>query len=113
MSFERIEFVAAPAQDERQLDGARHLEFAAEEGAIALSLRIVLDREGAVEEGELTLTRGNVEESGSVEPGAFAGESEPLEIVLEADLGGRELLLFLEQREDGEFDIILDPGGGE
>ena len=113
MSFERIEFVAAPARDERHLDGARHLEFAAEEGAIALSLRIVLDREGAVEEGELTLAHGGAEEFGSVESGAFAGEAELLEIVMEADLGGRELLLFLEQREDGDFDIVLDSGGGE
>ena len=88
VSIEQVEFVAAAVQDERQLDGAWHLELLAESEEASMALRLMLDREGTVEEGELILTRENADELGAIEPGATADELDPLELELAAELGG-------------------------
>ena len=119
--IDRAEFIASAVQDERQLDGAWHLELVAEsekpEGAgeaegdsMALALRLVIDREGTAQEGEVILTRDGVDESAAVDPGAAADELEPLQIVLSAEFDERETEIAIDQRDDGDFDVRLDVG---
>ena len=113
VSIEQVEFVAAAVQDERQLDGAWHLELLAESEEASMALRLMLDREGTVEEGELILTRENADELGVIEPGATADELDPLELELAAELGGRAAALTLVQRDDGDFDLLLELGAAQ
>ena len=116
--IDRAEFIASAVQDERQLDGAWHLELIAEseksdevEGdSMALALRLVIDREGTTQEGEVILTRDGVDESAAVDPGAAADELEPLQIVLSAEFDERETEIAIDQRDDGDFDVRLDLG---
>lgn len=116
--IDRAEFIASAVQDERQLDGAWHLELVAESGesdevegdSMALALRLVIDREGTAQEGEVVLTRDGVDESAAVDPGAAADELEPLQIVLSAEFDERETEIAIDQRDDGDFDVRLDVG---
>lgn len=117
--IDRAEFIASAVQDERQLDGAWHLELVAESGesdevegdSMALALRLVIDREGTAQEGEVILTRDGVDESAAVDPGAAADELEPLQIVLSAEFDERETEIAIDQRDDGDFDVRLETGG--
>ena len=116
--IDRAEFIASAVQDERQLDGAWHLELVAESGesdevegdSMALALRLVIDREGTAQEGEVVLTRDGLDESAAVDPGAAADELEPLQIVLSAEFDERETEIAIDQRDDGDFDVRLDVG---
>lgn len=117
--IDRAEFIASAVQDERQLDGAWHLELVAESGesdevegdSMALALRLVIDREGTAQEGEVILTRDGVDESAAVDPGAAADELEPLQIVLSAEFDERETEIAIDQRDDGDFDVRLETDG--
>ena len=117
--IDRAEFIASAVQDERQLDGAWHLELVAEseeaddageteDDSAALALRLVIDREGITQEGEIILTQDGVDESAIVDPGAAADELEPLQIVLSAEFDERETEIVIDQREDGDFDVRLE-----
>ena len=117
--IDRAEFIASAVQDERQLDGAWHLELVAESeeaaaaaeterDSVALALRLVIDREGITQEGEIILTQDGVDESAIVDPGAAADELEPLQIVLSAEFDERETEIVIDQREDGDFDVRLE-----
>lgn len=116
--IDRAEFIASAVQDERQLDGAWHLELVAESGesdeaegdSMALALRLVIDREGTAQEGDVVLTRDGVDESAAVDPGSAADELEPLQIVLSAEFDERETEIAIDQRDDGDFDVRLDVG---
>ena len=119
--IDRAEFIASAVQDERQLDGAWHLELVAEseevdeaceteDDSVALALRLVIDREGITQEGEVVLTQGGADESAVVDPGAAADELEPLQIVLSAEFDGRETEIVIDQRDDGDFDVRLERG---
>lgn len=116
--IDRAEFIASAVQDERQLDGAWHLELVAESGesdevagdSMALALRLVIDREGTAQEGEVVLTRDGVDESAAVDPGSAADELEPLQIVLSAEFDERETEIAIDQRDDGDFDVRFDVG---
>lgn len=113
--IDRAEFIASAVQDERQLDGAWHLELVAESGeaendSLALALRLVIDREGVAQEGEITLTRDGVDESAALDPGAAADELEPLQIALSAEFDERETEIAIDQRDDGDFDVQLETG---
>ena len=77
---------------------------------MALALRLVIDREGTAQEGEVVLTRDGVDESAAVDPGAAADELEPLQIVLSAEFDERETEIAIDQRDDGDFDVRLDVG---
>lgn len=116
--IDRAEFIASAVQDERQLDGAWHIELVAESGesdeveddSVALALRLVIDREGVTQEGEVVLTQGGADESAVVDPGAAADELEPLQIALSAEFDGRETEIVIDQRDDGDFDVRLERG---
>ena len=109
MSSQRAQFVASVVEDERQLDGSWHLELVgeAEESSMELALRLVLDREGVVDEGELILSHNDVDQSGEIEAGASADELDPLDVQLAAVVSERAASLIVTQRDDGDFDVIL------
>ena len=91
-------------QDERQLDGSRHLELVGETGDASLALRLVIDRDGAVSESELS-----VEGEGSSNVITFDAadadpESDLLEISLESDAHRLEIV----QQEDGDLQLVLE-----
>lgn len=117
--IDRAEFIASAVQDERQLDGAWHLELVAESGesdeaegdSMALALRLMIDREGTAQEGDVVLTRDGVDESAAVDPGVAADELEPLQIVLNAEFDERETEIAIDQRDDGDFDVRLETDG--
>ena len=106
------QYVAQPVHDERQLDGSRHLELVCETDAETLSLRLVLNRDGELDEGELTIARSQNEAVAALDS-AVAEVLDPLEIQIPAHFDDRTGHIALSQRDDGDFDIILDPGGGE
>ena len=110
--MERANIVAIAVQDERQLDGSWHLELVGEteESTMAVSLRIVLDREGALVEGELGVSQTDDEQLGEIEAGAVAGDLEPLAIEFAAQLENGRADVSVAQRDDGDFDLELDLG---
>ena len=106
------QYVAQPVQDERQLDGSRHIELVCETDAETLSLRLVLNRDGELDEGELTIARSQNEAVAALDS-AVAEVLDPLEIQILAHFDDRTGHIALSQRDDGDFDITLDPRGGE
>ena len=110
--MERAKIVAIAVQDERQLDGSWHLELVGEteESTMAVSLRIVLDREGALVEGELGVSQRDDEQLGEIEADAVADELEPLAIEFAAELENGRASVSVAQRDDGDFDLELDFG---
>lgn len=106
------QYVAQPVQDERQLDGSRHLELVCETDAETLSLRLVLNRDGELDEGELTIARSQNEAAAALDP-SVADALDPLEIQISARFDDCACQIALSQRDDGDFDITLDPGGSE
>ena len=110
--MERVNIVVIAVQDERQLDGSWHLELVGEteESTMAVSLRIVLDREGVLVEGELGVSQTDDEQLGEIEAGAVAEDLEPLAIEFAAELDHRRADVSVAQREDGDFDLELHLG---
>ena len=109
------QYVAQPVQDERQLDGSRHLELFCETDAETLSIRLVLNRDGELHEGELTIACRQSEAVAALDP-SVANALDPLEIQIRARFDDRAGRIALSQREDGDFDISFDSfdsGGGE
>ena len=106
----RIELVAAVVEDERQLDGSRHVEIVGDTEQVDAALRLVIDRDGIVEEAELSL-----EIDGTYTVLGFEAESESpdaLDLRLRGDAGQATL----RQRDDGEIDLsltLLDPPGDD
>lgn len=95
--------VATVVEDERQLDGSRHLEIVGDSDEIDAALRIVISRDGSLEEAELSLEFG----------GEFTviGLGMDIETVLDETLdvdllseGGR---VAIRQRDDGDLDLTL------
>ncbi len=54
----RLELIAEIVEDERQLDGSRHIELVGAVQPADLALRLVVTRDGVVQEAELHLKRG-------------------------------------------------------
>ena len=106
------QYVAQPVHDERQLDGSRHLELFCETEEEALSIRLVLNRDGELGEGELTIARHGSEAVAALNP-ASAAALDPLEIQIRAEFDDHTSQISLNQRDDGDFDVILDRGGAE
>lgn len=110
--FAEVVVEAEAVADERQLDGRRHLELVGEDetGDTELSLRVVVTREGGIEEAELALT-------------ASSGESIALALDLDAEvadidpllatLSGEGVEVVVEQDEEGHFQVsVHDDGAG-
>lgn len=95
--------IVSVVEDERQLDGSRHVEIVGERPGADAALRLVIGRSGDLEEAELSL-----EIDGDFAVIGFEGRTrdesvEALDIDLESDLGRASL----RQRDDGDLDFAL------
>lgn len=102
---EIIELIAAAAEDERQLDGRRYLELVAEhaERPLEAALRLVLSREGDVDEAELILTDHESSTTILLDTPADVEDLEPLDVHLTAESTD----IHLEQADDGDYVLVL------
>lgn len=102
---EIIELIAAAAEDERQLDGRRYLELVADhaERPLEAALRLVLSRDGSVDEAELMLTDHERSTTVLLDTPADVEDLEPLEVHLTGD----STEVDLEQTDDGDYVLVL------
>ncbi len=108
-----LTLIAEIVEDERQLDGSRHIELVGEQAAesISIALRLVVDRDGVVAESELNFEHGEAFDVISFEPSgdALADEraderaGDLLELTLRSDRAELELL----QVDDGDVQLTL------
>jgi len=105
----QIELVGSVVEDERQLDGSRHVEIVGDSDDAEVALRMVVDRDGLLREAELSLElNGNFAVIGFDE-GAAIGGQEQLSVHLQAAAGELEVI----QRDDGEITLALRLRGSE
>ncbi len=96
-------------EDERQLDGSRHIELVGEQPveSISIALRLVVDRDGVVAESELNLEHGEAFDVISFDPSGSAiaddRAGDLLELTLRTDHAELELL----QVDDGGVQLTL------
>ena len=95
--------VATVVEDERQLDGSRHLEIIGDSDDAAAALRLVISRDGDLQEAELSLELEGDYAVIGFEPdfGTVKGE------VLDMDLQSHYGRAVIRQREDGDLDLAL------
>lgn len=100
-----VEIVAEAVADERQLDGRRHLELVGEDaaGRIEASVRMVISREGELEECDLMLANSDGEATVTFDGETEVAETEPLS--LSAAMDGMEIEV--EQQDDGAFAVRI------
>ena len=98
--------IATVVEDERQLDGSRHLEIVADD--MDAALRLVISRDGQLEEAELSLeVAGQYTVIGwELDNDAVLGDGLDLDLQSEA---GRAAI---RQRDDGDLDLVLALAGG-
>ena len=120
----RIELIGAVIEDERQLDGSRHVEVVSDTAEAEAALRIVISRDGLVEEAELSLSIGgrhtviefDLEAELAPPDAGDDGLDDGLEGALDIRLRGSAGEAALRQRDDGEIDLRVslfeDPGAG-
>ncbi len=90
-------------QDERQLDGSRHVEIVAEIQGAEAALHLVVDHDGALEEADLAL-----ELKGDMQSFTFKPErSEVNWDDLDFHLVGEQIELKANPRQDGDLDLLL------
>ena len=98
----QIELVATVVEDERQLDGSRHVEMVGVADGTDVALRLVVDRDGLAQEAELSLER-----DGTYDVIGFDQRAEVHEEPLSARLRGAEGEADVRQRDDGEISVTL------
>ena len=108
-----IEITAALVEDERQLDGSRHVEIVGDTEDADAALRLVVDRDGTVAEAELSLEIHG-ESDGTY---AVIGFDQDVQVAsqdrLDLQLRGDDGELVLRQRDDGDIDLSLTLFGAQ
>ncbi len=102
---ETITLPAVATEDERQLDGRRYLELVAEhpERPLELALRLVVSRDGMLDEAELILVDSEANTAIPFETPVVIGTLEPLELRLSGTFADIRLV----QAEDGDYTLQL------
>lgn len=100
-SRSRFQITAATVEDERQLDGSRHLQLIGEDEHCQLTLRLVLDRDGGIQEAELSVEAEEVDAVIGFNLPAPIAAADPLAL----SLHGEEGTVAVEQLDDGEFTL--------
>lgn len=95
--------VATVVEDERQLDGSRHLEIVGDQEDAELALRLVINRDGELEEAEMSLELDGSYTVIGFEAHPDVAYNEWLDLSLVSD-GGRAVI---RQRDDGDVDLTL------
>ncbi|MDE2967035.1 MAG: hypothetical protein OXS30_06070 [Chloroflexota bacterium] len=104
----QVKLIGSLVQDERQLDGSRHVEIAADADDIDLALRLVVDRDGSLQEADLSLDMDGASLVIGFDGIAEIGDEEELSLRLRGAEGEAEVL----QRDDGEIALavtLFDP----
>ncbi len=101
--MKQIRLVASVVEDERQLDGSRHVEIVGDGAEADIALRLVVDRDGSLREAELSLERDGTFAVIGFDRGAEVGSEEQLSVHLRAAEGEVEV----RQREDGDVTLAL------
>ncbi len=102
----------AAVEDERQLDGSRHLtvDLADAMGGWYCSLHAILDREGGLREAELELDSPDGPWSGALAAVERATAERPLRLLATFEDAGFEIRLDLRESDDGDgFRATLTP----
>lgn len=95
--------VATVVEDERQLDGSRHLEIVGDGVDADAALRLVIGRDGNLEEAELSLEL----DGEYVVIGFELGANSAIGEVLDLDLQAEEGQAAIRQRDDGDLELAL------
>ena len=99
--------VTTVVEDERQLDGSRHLEIVGDNERADAALRLVIGRDGDLQEAELSLGLDGEYMVIGFESDAAAVVGEVLDVDLVADEGR----VAIQQRDDGDLDLTLTLAG--
>ncbi len=99
----QITFIATVVQDERQLDGSRHLEIVSEIEGSDTALHIVIDHDGELSEADMTLELGGEADSVALDgdPGMANWE------ILEFRLTSERMVVEARPRQDGDLEMRL------
>ncbi|MXV79801.1 MAG: hypothetical protein F4038_02570 [Chloroflexi bacterium] len=108
-----VNLIGSVVEDERQLDGSRHIEIVGDEAMADLALRLVVDRDGSVREAELDIELDGLHSVIGFDQSSEAAGDEQFSFHLLGPGGAAEVV----QQDDGEISLRLqlaDAGeGGE
>lgn len=99
----QIKLIGSVVEDERQLDGSRHVEIVGDEQSADLALRLVIDRDGLLQEAELSLEVNGTYVVIGFDQRAEMGSEERLSVHLRSSRCEAEVL----QRDDGEIALAV------
>jgi len=99
----QISLLASVVEDERQLDGSRHVEIVGDTDQADVALQLVIDRDGSLQEAELSLQVDGIDVVIGFDQGAEISGDEQLSIHLRSSAGEVEVL----QRDDGDIALAL------
>jgi hypothetical protein len=97
----QIRLVGSVVEDERQLDGSRHVEIVGDDEQADLALRFVVDRDGMLREAELSLEVNGTYVVLGFDEGLEVGGEEQLSVQLRGPQGTAEVA----QRVDGDVGL--------
>lgn len=105
-----VNLIGSVVEDERQLDGSRHIEIVSDRGKAELALRLVVDRDGSVQEAELDIELDGLHSVIEFDQSTAVGGDEQFSFHLLGPGGAAEVV----QRDDGEISLQLQlADGGE
>ena len=96
-------------EDERQLDGSRHIEIVGDDAMADLALRLVVDRDGSVQEAELDIELDGLHSMIGFDQRSEATGDDQFSFHLVGPGGAAEVV----QRDDGEISLLLQLADAE
>ena len=99
----QFKLIGSVVEDERQLDGSRHVEIVGDTDEAEIALRLVLDRDGALQEAELRVELDGTMAVIGFDQNVEVGEDEQLSVRLRGVEGEADV----DQRDDGEVALAL------
>lgn len=106
-----VNLIGLVVEDERQLDGSRHIEIVGDEAMADLALRLVVDRDGSVREAELDIELDGLHSVIGFDQSSETAGDEQFSFHLLGPGGAAEVV----QQDDGEISLRLqlaDAGEG-
>lgn len=98
-----VNLIGSVVEDERQLDGSRHIEIVGDEAMADLALRLVVDRDGSVREAELDIELDGLHSVIGFDQSSEAAGDEQFTFHLLGPGGAAEVV----QQDDGEISLRL------
>ena len=104
-----VNLIGSVLEDERQLDGSRHIEIVSDEAIADLALRLVVDRDGSVQEAELDIELDGLHSVIEFDQSTAIGGDEQFSFHLLGPGGAAEVV----QKDDGEISLELQLSDAE